>query len=261
MTTQQQIAQNLQTLGFINPSNTAIFEKVAQAIGVIIDNNLTEFNNSQNSILTLISQKNYGHAGYYTASALAFQYGYSLSINPTTGDFYYATIDPSAQIVNQAAFEALVNGNDSQLFLKIATLNTLTNQLQPLSPTQLAAFESYYTNYELPGLPITIVNSPGNVLGFASVCTYYASYDLGTLQANIAAALLAFQTSFTFNGEFFAGDLQDYIKQNVPGVRDFFISNTTLDGAPFSGSIALPSGYFNYASNYLTAITYNVING
>jgi hypothetical protein len=82
---------------------------------------------------------------------------------------------------------------------------------------------------------------------------------LPTLQTNLLNALNAFRNSFAFNGEFFAGDLQAYIKSNVPGMRDFFINNTTIDGAPFAGSQNLASGYFNYIDNIQNNIVYTPI--
>lgn len=259
--TEQQISAALEALGFNNPSNTAIFEKIAQAIGVTIDNTLTEFNNNQAAILNIINTKNYGKSGYYTTAAKAFQYGDNLIVDPTILQFVYAVIDPTKQIINQAAFEEITSGETSQLFLKVTTLNTLTGLLIPLSTPQMAAFMSYFVNFEIPGLPISIISNPANILSFNSIATYYATYDLPTLQTNMATALLAFQNTFAFNGEFFAGDLEDYIKTNVPGMRNFFISNTLIDGVAFSGSTVLAAGYFNYITNIINNVTYTPING
>lgn len=260
-TTEQQISAALIALGFNNPSNVAIFEKIAQAIGVPIDNTITEINNSQGAILNIITTQRYGKSGYYTAAALAFQYGDNLIVNPVTFQNFYAVIDPTKQIINQAAFEEIVTEENSQLFLKVATLNTLTGLLVPLSTAQYAAFINYFVNFEIPGLPVSIISSPANILSFSAAATYYATYDLPTLQAAVLASLTSFRNSFEFNGEFFAGDLQDYIKQNVPGVRDFFIANTLIDGVAFSGSTILNSGYFDYITNIINNITYIPVNG
>ena len=254
--TAQIIAANLASLGFINPSAAAVENEIAQSLGVPVDNTITEMANSQSIINQTIAAQNYGKAGYYTSIALAFQYGYSLSkntaVNPYTGvaplNLYYATIDTSAQIISQAAF---VN-NSGSLFLKVATLNTMTNLLQALSSGQLAAFTSYFLNFELPGLPVGIVSIDANILNFNAVATYLSSYDLPTLQTNIYNALVSFRDTFQFNGVLYITQLEAYMVANVPGLISFFTSSQTIDSSPIvGGNVVLSSGYFNYFSALL----------
>jgi hypothetical protein len=257
-TTEQTISSNLIALGFTNPSATALYNKIAQAVGQPVDNTLTEFNNTMNSILNLISTKNYGKDLYYTTIAKAFQLGDDLIVDPVTQNDVYAVIDPSKQIVTQAAFEEIINGNSSQLFLKIAKLDVPSGLLVPLANDEYAAFVSYFTTFELPGLPVAVINAPANILAFNATATFFKTYNLTTLQTNLLNALVAFRNTFEFNGLFFNGDLSDYLKQNVPGLRDFYLFNTTIDGAAFSGEISLDSGYFNYLAAILAAITNNI---
>lgn len=259
-TTSAQIQSNLIALGFTNTSGTAIFNKIAQSIGMVIDETIQEMTNSEDNILQIITTQRYGKSGYYVAAAKAFQFGDDLT-EDANGNPVYAVIstDPSVLIITQAAFEEVETGSNSELFLKVATLNSSTGLLQALSGTQLAAFISYFLNFEIPGLPITIVSSPPNQLSFNAICTYYATYDLSVLQTNLATALNEFRDNFDFDGTLFIGDLQDYIKQNVPGVRDFNVFNTTIDGQAFQGSLTLTSGYFNYIATILNNITYSPI--
>lgn len=255
MATQDLITANLIALGFDNPSQAAIYNKIAEACGLVIDSTITELNNSETEIFNIINTQRYGKPGYYTSKALAFQYGDNLIVDPVTLDYVYATIDPTKQIVKQAAFEDI----SSQLFLKIAALNTISGLLEPLTVAQYNAFVNYFTVFEIPGLPVTIINLPGNILYFNATATYFATYDLPTLKNSLVNALNTFRSSFTFNGTFYAGDLEQYIKTNVPGIRDFFINNTLIDSVPFSGSIALPSGYFNYVNNIADLIAYQPV--
>lgn len=255
MATQDQITANLILMGFDNPSQAAIYNKIAEACGLVIDSTLTEIINSETEIFNIINTQRYGKSGYYTGKALAFQNGDNLIIDPVKFDYIYATIDTTKQIVKQAAFEDI----SSQLFLKIAALNTITGLLEPLTVAQYNAFVNYFTVFEIPGLPVTIINTPGNILYFNATATYFATYDLPTLQTNLLNALNNFRNSFTFNGTFYDGDLEQYIKTNVPGIRDFFINNTLIDGAPFSGSISLASGYFNYINNIQNNIAYTPV--
>lgn len=255
MATQDQITANLIALGFDNPSQAAIYNKIAEACGLVIDSTLTEINNSETEIFNIINTQRYGKSGYYTGKALAFQFGDNLIIDPVTFDYIYAVIDATKQIVKQAAFEDI----SAQLFIKIATLNNTTGLLEPLTIAQYNAFVNYFKVFEIPGLPVTIINLPGNILYFNATATYFATYDLPTLQTNLLNALNNFRSSFTFNGTFYDGDLETYIKTNVPGIRDFFINNTLIDGVPFSGSIALPAGYFNYVNNIQNNIAYSPV--
>src|ERR1700748_2525054 len=127
--TTDQINGNLAALGLLNPSAAALINKIAEGLGITVDNTLQEFTNTLNNILATLSTQRYGDSGYYETKAKAFQYGDDLTIDPTTGAFVYATIDPQNQIIAQAAFEEIVEGLNSQLFLKIAMLNTLTGDL------------------------------------------------------------------------------------------------------------------------------------
>jgi hypothetical protein len=268
MATIDTINGNLQVLGFDSQSSASVVNKIADAIAPIIDNTINEITNSENVITDLlISQYGYGKTLYYTGNALAFQFGDNLTvntaINPVTGAPYlnmiYAVVDTTKQIIKQAAFQSITAGNAVQLFLKIATIDALSGNLIPLTTQQLNAFTNYMVNFEIPGLPLNIINLPGNILNFTASCTYLAAYDLPTLQTNVANALTTFQDSFPFNGEFYSGDLQDYVKQQVPGVRDFYVYGTSLDGVPFSGSQSLPAGYFNYQTNILNNISYTSV--
>lgn len=259
-TTQDLISANLSTLEeFDNPSAEALYKKIAQSVGDNIDLTLREFSNSENRILKIINDQRYGRSGYYEAAALAFQFGDDLVVDPVTFDDVYSVIDPSKQIIAQAAFEEIVSGSSSELFLKVAKLDPLQNILVQLSQDEQAEFADYYKNFEIPGLPIGIVALPANLLGFSSVATYFKTYNLATLKTNLAQALINFRNTFQFNGEFFNGDLQDYLKQTVPGMRDFFISSTTIDGEPFSGAISLTAGYFNFIAGILDLITYSAV--
>lgn len=258
MSSIDQINANLSVIGFKNLSVTAIDEQIAIAVGQVLDNVIAEIANSE-SIITnlLISQQGYGKALYYTGVALAFQYGDNLvineAINPVTGAPYlnliYPVIDTTKQIISQAAFQ------QSGFFLKVATTG-ISGGLAPLTAPQLTAFQAYMLNFEILDLPLNIISVPGNILFFTSTATYLSSYDLPTLQSNLINAINTFQTTFPYNGQFYVTDLELYIQNNVPGMRSFFITGTTLDSVQFSDFIALGSGYFNYDNLVFSNISY-----
>lgn len=252
------IITQLEALEFENPSNDSVYGMIAQAIGEVLDNVLTEFSNTQNAILDTINTQRYGKAGYYQKVALAFQYGYDLI--PAVGnlDPVYAIIDTTAQIVVQAAFQ----NNSGALSMKVAAQNAITGLLIQLNALQLPAFISYFINFQIPGLPVSVVSLSGNVFAYNSVCTFNAGYNQTNLQSNLAATLIAFQISSqtgNFNGTLYADALSTYVKANVPGVVDYYIYNTTIDGSVFLGSTLLTAGYFNYSTNNTTQ--FNPISG
>lgn len=249
------IIANCAVLQIDNPSDAASFNIMAQGIGLFCDNLLVEFANTQNTILTIINNQRYGKSGYYTSAAEAFQLGDNLT-QDALGNPVYAVIDPTKQIIQQAAFQ----NNSGQLSLKIATADPVSGLLKQLTAAQLAAFQSYFVAFEIPGIPITIVSLPANIFNFNAACTYNAGYDLTTLQANILAALNVYDNTFPFNGILYSDGLSDYIKANVPGIVDFFVYNTTVDGQPFVGSTSLSAGYFNYIMNIFNNINFLPIN-
>lgn len=252
------ILVQLTAVGFDNSGNDAIFNMIAQGIGESLDNVIQEFQNTENSILSTINNQRYGKAGYYTAVALAFQFGDDLVEDPNTHDDVYAVIDPTKQIVKQASFTA---NPDGTLSLKIAGQDALSGLLNQLTPPQIAAFSDYFVNFEIPGLPVSIVCLPANIFSFNVACTYSAGYNLTNLQTNVQNALQAFLTAFNFNGVLYVDQLSFYIKQTVPGVIDFFVYNTVIDSTSFFGSTQLTAGYFNYPTNIFNNITFTAVNG
>ncbi len=260
------ILQNLATLGFTNVSVTSIEGIIAISIGQFDDNLLAEIANSESTINNIQqSQWGYGSPNYYVQQALQFQLGDNLivntAINPVTGQIYgnliYAVIDTTKQIIAQAAFQKSLQGAS---FLKVATQAISGTGLAPLTSDQLVAFKSYMLNFEIVDIPLNIISIPGIILNFVSTVTYFSSFDLPTLQSNVVAAFNTFLRGFQFNGIFYATDLEQYIQNNVQGIRSFFINDTELDGIAFLDYINLSSGYFDYDPSVLTSLTYNPVS-
>lgn len=257
MTTYQTIIANIQaSMPQLNSKSVAaMFTKLAEAIAQVLDTNIAEQANTQTIITDIVSQQSYGHTKYYTDAALAYQDGDNLSVD-TFGNFYYATIDVTKKIITQAAFIENTVGTTVNLVLKVATTDSTTGLLTALTPTQLADFTSYFNNFEILGLPVTIVSITGNTLAFNANIVYNKTFNLSTIQSNVAAALLNFQKLYPFNGIFHNYDLESYLVNNVPGITSVYLSNTTIDSVIFAGETALLAGYFNFGS---TSINYSTI--
>ena len=234
-----------------NKSASAIWYKIATALSINIDNTILEIQNTQNIIDQNIQTNNYGKSGYYNSAALQYEYGQSLSIDPVTLNWIYNPVDTSKQTISQAAFD------ESTLTLKVAYPDPTTGALSPLptsSPDILGDFKSYMALFEIPGIPINIISLTGDVFNANFQITYYKQYNLANIQASVIAALNSFQNSFTYNGTIYLGDLSDYIKQNVPGIRDVEITSSSINNIAFVGSTKLQSGYFTYSPLIISSL-------
>lgn len=239
-----------------NSSQMAIFYKIAQAVAISVDNTKTEIETTKSIIDNIIGLQRYGRSGYYTDKAKAFQYGDSLIEDPVSHESIYATIDTTKQIVKQAAFEAANSGGAQILTLKVAKLDENTNKLAPLDSTEKTSFDSYFTTFEIPGLPVTKVSLPANVFSFTAIVSYYSTYDYNSIITSVNAALYAFRDDYAFDGTLYVNDLETYIKNNVPGIRNISLNNTLIDSVSFLGSIRLSAGYFDFAANIENNLIY-----
>jgi hypothetical protein len=251
MTTLETILANI-AIGapeLTSSSNAAIYRKVAEAIALSLDSTLAELNNTKNIIDYNILNTRWGKLLYYEQKAKSFQYGDALSIDAVTLEPYYTVIDETKLIIQQASAQLDTSGI---IVLKLATLDTTTGKLIALTPTQLSAFNTYFLNFEVPGLPITKVSLDANILEFAPVITYYGGYDLTTLKSNVIGSLETFKNTYSFNGKFFTNDLETYIKNNVAGVRNFQAGSASIDAVSIvNGSSDLTAGYFEYSAGTL----------
>jgi len=236
----------------LNSTSVAgIVNKMAEANGQVIDNTLAELTNTETIITQTITDKNDGHSGSYIANALAYQEGDNLSID-ANGNYYYAVIDTTKQIIKQAAFKEVISGSSASLVLKVAYIDPNTGLLAALPTNKKTAFDSYFRLFEKPGLPVTKISNDPNTLAFDALITYDPTYDYTILQTNVAAALITFRDNFTFNGTFRNYYLENYLVTNVPGVNAVYLSNTTIDAVPFSGDTVLSAGYFNFGTVNVT---------
>ena len=237
--------------GLVNPSVAAIYEKIGEGLSIPIDNTIAELTNTENIINANISANNYGKSGYYINAALAYEDLVNMVIDPITGNFIYSPVDKTKQTISQAAFD------EATLTLKVAYTNPSNGELAPLpsgSPNDmLGRFKNYFNQsntggFGIPGIPINIVSLSPNVFNANFYITYYGAYSLSNIQAAVVAAIESFKTSFAYNGELYIGNLTDYIKQNVPGIVDVYLTGTTINTVSFTGKTVLPAGYFIYNS-------------
>eukprot|EP01037_Dinobryon_pediforme_P011474 gene11474-11570_t len=165
--------------------------------------------------------------------------------------------NPSAEAIYNKFAEAAGVAVDNTITEIANSENIITNLL--ISKNGFGKV-NYYTQAALAfqygdDLIINTAINPDTAGNAIQLILKVATTDInGNLAPLSPAQLLAFQNYFlTFEIlglpvviVSIAGELQDYIKQNVPGVKDYYIYNTTIDGLPFNGFTDLSSGYFNY---------------
>ena len=104
---------------------------------------------------------------------------------------------------------------------------------------------------EIAGLPIIISSADANTLNFEFLIFYYPNYSQESIKSGIGTAIESFKLTQQFDQVFYTNSLESYIMDNVQGLRNISLINTSLDGADFENSIELSAGYFNYDGNIL----------
>jgi hypothetical protein len=128
-----------------------------------------------------------------------------------------------------------------------------------LTTEEKSSFDGYFLQFEIPGLPIFKSSSDPNIFDFTAIVTYYGTYDRNKVINGVVSSLYTFRDSFKFNGTLYTNDLEDYLKQNVPGIRNVSLFTTMIDNVSYTESINLLAGYFDYVNNITEKITYNAI--
>ena len=243
----------------VSSSITAIYKRLAEALSITIDSTLDELTNTENIINQNIAANNYGKAGYYITAALAYEDGVDMVIDPVTLNWIYDPVDTSKQTITAAAFE------EATMTLKVSYTDPITGLLAKLPTDVLNRFIAYFSEagsyptspnagIEIPGIPINIVSLDPNIFNANFSIVYYGSYSLLNIQNAVISTLNAFRDTFQYNGQIYLQDIADYLKSNVPGIRNVNIASPTIDSVPFTGSTSLTAGYFNYDASLLASL-------
>ncbi len=242
-----------------NESNTDVLDKMMYTSAEIINNTLSEFDNTK-TIINDSFQYGYGKSGWYIDLALAFQYGDSL-VQGANYDYVYETVraaGDAAFVIKQAAFELQTNAK----LLKVASIDNSGNLIK-VPDAEFAAFITYCNaRMQVVGDPLTPVTYNPCIIKFTPTIIYDANYDLATLKTNVLAKANEFKNTFPFNGLFYKSGkegFEDYIVNKVDGIKlceitAIFMTDASDVTVPVVNRIALPSGYFNYHADVLTAL-------
>ena len=185
---------------------------------------------------------------WYVQQALAFQYGDTLSVS-NTGVLYYAVIDVTKQIIQQASVREIDNSGFRELIVKIAKVDTDGNFIKATDDERLA-FANYFEVIKWAGTYVVVVSLDPDIIFYDMDIKFDGIYAQSDVNDRILAALVAFQKQTRFDAIFYASSMLDAILK-VPGV--IAAKFNSLNGTPNGGSSSaitldyeLQSGYFNY---------------
>ncbi|MEJ1242105.1 hypothetical protein WBG78_28415 [Chryseolinea sp. T2] len=199
----------------------------------------------------IIANNFIGTATWYGERALEFQLGYDLTL--VGNKFSYPVVDESSQIIKAVS---VVEDSGSTLYIKVATEDSNTGELEALTNQEKTQFSKYITKIKLAGTKINIVSLAADQL-VMSGCTvvYDAIYDPAVIKTAVEAALTSYTKSIPFDGKVKTSEVIDVI-QGVTGVTDVVLDNLAIKTGSDTiavGRIAeLPAGYVNEATSPLS---------
>jgi hypothetical protein len=176
---------------------------------------------TKKEIETLAASLVPGTAAWYAEQAKKFQFGDQLLY--INGVFQYATINPSARIVTNAACVE----SSGAVLIKIA--KTVSATPAPLNASELAAFNAYLAQIKYAGVAASAVSLPAdNIKLFITVY-----YDPQLLTASgqlinsgifpVNEAVQTYINKLPFNGRFTLSEQTDLLQQ-AQGVKDVVIN-------------------------------------
>lgn len=197
-----------------------------------------------------LSKKQPGTKEWYSEKALAFQNGHTLIVDEW-GVVKYATIDTEAQLVKRAA----VTEKDGTVTIKVATINSETNELEPLNLTngEFLNFQRYMDAISFAGTKVQYRSLPNDRVVYNISLYYNPLYLPAEVHANVLTALVAFRRTIDFDSRFYKSDFVNTI-QAVPGVKSVKVNSMIIipaEGAPVALDVVeeLESGYFNFSED------------
>lgn len=173
-----------------------------------------------------------GTGAWLRQQVLNFQFGYIITINPTTFSASYSTIDTTAQLITRCS---VVQSSNFTVNIKIATGQT--GSLAPATNDQISALVAYLDEIDFAGVGFSIINDNADLLYVAGTVFYNGQY-IGVIKPTVIAALNNYSASLSsatnFNGTVALKDVENAIL-DVPGVTDVFLTDVWVRPAALNG--------------------------
>lgn len=249
----EDIRINLQKIAPVlnNTSASSIVNRIISTVASVLNIIRLEISNSEQTVESSARSLKVMGRQYYIDTALAFQYGASLTIvDPQTYRYGYATINPDQQIVKQLAISSTYNG---LIVMKVAKIDN-DGYITPLLAGELQSFLDYMSIFLPLGFQMQITSVEPAVLNCTSLYIRYSKeYSLSVITQQIKDVFLSFQAYLRGDDPLYVNDIESAIK-SAPGVRDAYFNNISVTDSskedpitPVNGQITIPAGYFNFA--------------
>lgn len=249
----EDIRINLQKIAPVlnNTSASSIVNRIISTVASVLNIIELEISNSEHTVEHSARTLKIMGRQYYIDTAVAFQYGSSLTIvDPQTYRYGYATIDPTQQIIKQLAISSTDNG---LIVLKVAKIDD-EGYIARLTSDELQSFSDYMNSFLPLGFQMQITSAAPAILNCTSLYIRYSKeYSLSVIRQQIGEVLLSFQAALRGDDPLYVNDIESAIK-SAPGIRDAYFNNISVTDSseeepitPVNGQITIPAGYFNFA--------------
>lgn len=261
----EDIRINLQKIAPVlnNTSASSIVNRIISTVASVLNIVKLEISNSEQTVESSARSLKVMGRQYYIDTALAFQYGASLTIvDPQTYRYGYATINPDQQIIKQLAISSTDNG---LIVMKVAKIDN-DGYITPLLAGELQSFLDYMNSFLPLGFQMQITSAEPAVLNCTSLYIRYSKeYSLSVITQQIKDVFLSFQAYLRGDDPLYVNDIESAIK-SAPGVRDAYFNNISVTDSskedpitPVNGQITIPAGYFNFARELVEVQSVNPV--
>lgn len=261
----EDIRINLQKIAPVlnNTSASSIVNRIISTVASVLNIVKLEISNSEQTVESSARFLKVMGRQYYIDTALAFQYGASLTIvDPQTYRYGYATINPDQQIIKQLAISSTDNG---LIVMKVAKIDN-DGYITPLLAGELQSFSDYMNSFLPLGFQMQITSAEPAVLNCTSLYIRYSKeYSLSVITQQIKDVFLSFQAYLRGDDPLYVNDIESAIK-SAPGVRDAYFNNISVTDSskedpitPVNGQITIPAGYFNFARELMEMQSVNPV--
>lgn len=257
------IASNIKSLfAFANESTSALWYRLATFASNLMDIISIEIRNTESIISDSALNHRVMNQSYYVDIALQYQEGDNLiEIDKVLHKLGYAEINPDKQIIKQA----VVSLQDNFITINVATTDSSEN-LIPLSSSQLSSFKSYFENFMAFGLPVNIKSEEADTITIEqhdNLISYDAALSLDSVKQDIANKLDEIQKNVILGSTYYINDIVSQLME-IDGIVNVYIPEVKVtpsgeSGKKVSNKIPLKSGYFNFASNSENAFNYEAV--
>lgn len=195
---------------YLTSSKVSILNLITYMVAVVIYSYETVLDLFEIDITTLLNQRMVGTANYYAYMAKLFQYNDAtqmsdtLTLNTTTYQMEYETVNEDHRIIEKVACQQDKNDDTYDLTLKVCKANGDSSEeaalYTPLTDRELSCFQSYINDIKYVGTAIQCVSYPGDILTVNALVYYDSQNHLGDdIMASVKEALINYAKGLEYN--------------------------------------------------------------